>query len=127
MDWESIPKILQKLCDEGIAADNVGFGSGGALLQKLDRDTQKCAFKCSEITKTDGSSTLVYKDPITDKGKQSKKGRLTLEKGADGKLTTVSEGKGSPDKDVLVEVFKDGDMQTQFSFKEVRERAAEGF
>ena len=23
------------------------FGSGGALLQKVDRDTQKCAFKCS--------------------------------------------------------------------------------
>lgn len=25
------------------------FGTGGALLQKLDRDTQKCAFKCSHV------------------------------------------------------------------------------
>ena len=29
------------------SADNIAFGSGGALLQKLNRDTQKCAFKCS--------------------------------------------------------------------------------
>ncbi len=29
------------------AAENIGFGSGGALLQKMDRDTQKFAFKCS--------------------------------------------------------------------------------
>lgn len=29
------------------SADNVAFGSGGALLQKLHRDTQKCAYKCS--------------------------------------------------------------------------------
>lgn len=29
------------------SAENVGYGSGGALLQRMDRDTQKCAFKCS--------------------------------------------------------------------------------
>lgn len=31
------------------SADNIVFGTGGALLQKLDRDTQKCAFKCSHV------------------------------------------------------------------------------
>ena len=45
VDWESIPKILEKLKGEKIAAENIGFGSGGALLQKLNRDTFKCAFK----------------------------------------------------------------------------------
>ena len=29
------------------SADNLTFGSGGALLQKVNRDTQKCAYKCS--------------------------------------------------------------------------------
>merc|ERR1711971_1345079 len=53
------------------------FGSGGALLQKVNRDTFKCAFKCSEIT-IGGQSREVFKDPITDSGKASKKGRLTL-------------------------------------------------
>merc|ERR1719218_148116 len=74
----SIPKILQALADKGIAADNLVFGSGGALLQRLDRDTFKCAFKCSEII-VNGTPSPVFKDPITDKGKASKKGRLTLQ------------------------------------------------
>ena len=52
------------------AADNVAFGSGGALLQKLNRDTQKFAFKCCHI-KADGKDVDVFKDPITDPGKKS--------------------------------------------------------
>ena len=52
-----------------------------------------CARRCLQV----------YKDPITDKGKQSKKGKLTLEK-IGGKLVTVTEGKGTPANDVLVEV-----------------------
>jgi nicotinamide phosphoribosyltransferase len=50
---------------------------GGALLQKVHRDTQKFAFKCSCAT-VDGQDRLVFKDPITDHGKKSKKGRLKL-------------------------------------------------
>merc|ERR1712196_306599 len=90
----------------GWAADNLAFGSGGALLQKLHRDTLKCAFKCS-YTKVNGKEVEVFKDPITDPGKKSKKGRLTLEKQGD-KFVTVREGKGSPRNDCLVEVFRDG-------------------
>ena len=108
ISYETLSEILENMVANQWAADNVTFGSGGALLQKLNRDTQKCAFKCSELRKADGSVTLVYKDPITDKGKQSKKGRMTVEKGADGKLTTVTEGKGDPAKDVMHEVFRDG-------------------
>merc|ERR1719171_2107224 len=93
ISYESLGEILAAAAAKKWAAENLVFGSGGALLQKLNRDTQKCAFKCSEITKKDGSTTLVYKDPITDQGKQSKKGKLTLEKGADGKIITVTEGK----------------------------------
>ena len=122
---ESLGDILNAMAEKGWAADNLAFGSGGALLQKINRDTQKCAFKCSEITKSDGSSTQVFKDPITDKGKQSKKGKLTLEMGKDGKLTTVTEGKGSAEKDVLVEVFRDGALAIEWSFEEVRKRAAQ--
>merc|ERR1719181_2457342 len=79
LDYKAIPKILQILADNGIASDNVAFGSGGALLQKVHRDTFKCAFKCSEIT-INGKPSPVFKDPITDPGKSSKKGRLTLQK-----------------------------------------------
>ena len=120
---ESLGDILKAMADKGWAADNLAFGSGGALLQKINRDTQKCAFKCSEITKRDGSSTLVFKDPITDKGKQSKKGKLSLEMGKDGKLTTVTEGKGSAEKDILVEVFKNGHVLIDQTCAEIRARA----
>jgi len=124
ISYETLGAILDAMAASGWAADNLAFGSGGALLQKLNRDTQKCAFKCSEITKKDGSSTLVYKDPITDKGKQSKKGKLTLEPGPDGKLTTVTEGKGDPSKDVLVEVFRNGYLLVDQTTADIRARAA---
>jgi len=109
-----------------MGTENVAFGSGGALLQKLNRDTQKCAFKCSEVTQlVDGESknVLVFKDPITDPGKQSKKGRLTLEPGPDGKLITTVEGQGDPAKDVLVEVFRDGQLLVDYKFEDIRKRA----
>ena len=47
-------------------------GSGGGLLQKMDRDTQKCAFKCS-MAIIDGKEVPVFKNPITDIGKKSKR------------------------------------------------------
>lgn len=153
VDWESIPQILAKLDSEGYAADNVGFGSGGALLQKLNRDTFKCAFKCAEIT-INGKASDVFKDPVTDKGKASKKGRLTLqlasdfagaseedkykprqgEKGtpggtgflhfsADGKYVTVSSGKGDPAKDIMETVFKDGALVKDQTLDDIRKRA----
>jgi hypothetical protein len=50
---------------------------GGALLQKVNRDTQKFAYKCSAVF--DGDYWLdVYKDPVTDPGKKSKRGLLDL-------------------------------------------------
>lgn len=33
----------------GWSADNVAFGSGGALLQKLDKDTLKCTYRCKYL------------------------------------------------------------------------------
>ena len=65
----------------------------------------------------------VFKDPITDRGKVSKKGRLTLERRADGVLATVTEGKGSAEKDVLREVFRDGKLLIDQTFAEIRARA----
>ena len=73
----SIRAILERITGAGSAADNVAFGMGGALLQQLNRDTQKFALKCS-AARVDGHWLDVFKDPITDKGKTSKRGRLTL-------------------------------------------------
>lgn len=153
VDYETIPKILASLAEAGFAADNLAFGSGGALLQKVNRDTFKCAFKCAEIT-VNGVSRDVFKDPITDKGKASKKGRLTLQRAAEttgfaeddkykprqgdggipggtgflhytpcGTYVTVASGKGDPAKDVLVDVYKDGKILKEYTLNEIRARA----
>merc|ERR1712226_34431 len=92
IDINSLAMILKAMSDAGWAADNLAFGSGGALLQKLHRDTQQCAFKCS-CAEVNGTSVDVMKEPITDFHKRSKKGRLTLEKNGDEWTTTV-EGAG---------------------------------
>merc|ERR1719245_2400013 len=108
IDIGSLEMILTAMRDKGWAADNLAFGSGGALLQKLHRDTQKCAFKCS-YAKVAGRDVDVVKDPITDPGKRSKKGRLTLEnKGGD--WVTITEGKGTEVTDALREIFRDGKL-----------------
>jgi len=75
----------------------------GSLLQKLNRDTQKCAYKCSAI-EVNGELRQVYKDPVTDKGKKSKKGLLTLQETATG-FETVMEGKGDASKVGLCNVW----------------------
>merc|ERR1712050_543494 len=99
VDIKSLELILKTMMDKGWAADNLAFGSGGALLQKLHRDTSKCAFKCSNAVIA-GVAVDVVKDPITDPGKKSK----------DGKWETVTEGKGEAKFDHLVEVFRDGKL-----------------
>jgi len=111
--------------DAGWSADNTAFGSGGALLQKLNRDTNKFAFKCS-YAKINGMGVNVFKDPITDKGKKSKSGLLTLEKTAQGKFVTVTDGKGDKGKDQLVEVFRNGYLLVDQKMDDIRSRAAEG-
>lgn len=40
----------------------------------------------------------MYKQPITDLGKKSKKGLLSLERDAEGRIITVEEGKGDANK-----------------------------
>lgn len=47
ISYETLDAILENMKKHEWSADNLVFGSGGALLQRLDRDTQKCAFKCS--------------------------------------------------------------------------------
>lgn len=123
ISYETLGEILEATTAKGFAAENLVFGSGGALLQKMNRDTQKCAFKCSEVTDNNGKTTKVYKDPITDPGKKSKMGKLTVERDSTGKITTKTEGTGDPAKDIMVEVFRNGHLLTEWKFEDIRKRA----
>ncbi len=119
VDLESLETILRNLWVQGWSADNIAFGSGGGLLQKMNRDTQRFAFKCSSVD-VDGSSFDVYKDPITDPGKVSKKGRLKLVRFGD---TFHTVGEGELGEDVLQTVFLNGRLTNETNLSEVRERS----
>merc|ERR1712003_297744 len=124
ISYESLKEFLENMGANKWAATNVCFGSGGALLQKMDRDTQKCAFKCCEIT-VNGQKRPVFKDPITDQGKKSKQGILKLVKQG-GTITTLTEGQGAESQDLLVEVFNNGKLMKEYTFMEVRANAEVG-
>lgn len=121
IDAVSIRGILLSLTMAGYSADNVAFGQGGALLQQVNRDTLKFAMKASAI-QVNGAWRDVYKDPVTDSGKRSKRGRLQLVQDAAGKLQTVAYNEANVD--VLQTVFKDGELFNQTTFEQVRARAA---
>ena len=48
VDFAMLDAILYAMQKAGFSADNIAFGSGGGLLQKLNRDTLEFAFKCAE-------------------------------------------------------------------------------
>lgn len=111
--FSSLPIILHEAClAAGFSSENVAFGSGGGLLQQLNRDTQRCAFKCSYIegqTHAMGDTHHwhrdVYKQPVTDAGKKSKRGRFSDEEWG------------------LREVFRDGKLLIDETFDTIRQRA----
>jgi len=121
---DSINEILEALKKRGYSASNIAFGMGGALLQKLNRDTQKIAYKCSAAV-IDNKEVEVFKDPVTDPGKRSKAGRLSLIL-RDGQFQTVTVV-GEDPSDLLKTVFRDGMIYCNQSLEDVRQRAGKEF
>jgi nicotinamide phosphoribosyltransferase len=129
----SIRAILERVTSAGYATDNIAFGMGGGLLQQLNRDTQKFALKCS-AARVGGTWIDVWKDPVTDKGKSSKRGRMTLLRHREyGTFRTVpvppeAASVADVDKpmgfdDALVTVWEDGRLLSDWTFAQVRARA----
>lgn len=76
----TVRKILDAVHEAGYSAQNVCFGMGGGLLQKVNRDTMSFATKLSYLRGTDGVGRDVMKKPLTDKGKISLPGVLAVKK-----------------------------------------------
>lgn len=119
INYEEIKTILEALYVRGWSADNIAFGMGGALLQRMDRDTQKFAFKCSSAV-VNGQVRDVFKAPVTDHGKRSKAGRLKLIY-KDGVLETVRASEIG--HDVLQTVYENGKILVDTTLTEIRQRA----
>ena len=111
----------------GYSLDNIAFGMGGGLLQAWNRDTLKYAMKASAREDTAGVWHDVFKDPISDRGKVSKRGRLGLIKecgiGSCGYKTVakeIADQKGN----LLRTVYRDGKLLVEDTFETIRDRAA---
>lgn len=127
VNTSSIREILEKLKNLGFSASNIDFGIGGALLQKISRDTMKFAYKCSAI-KLNGKLQDVYKQPITDIGKTSKRGRLDLVL-EDGEYQTIKldANQVSAPNSQMITAFENGEIFLDDSLEKIRKRAEIGF
>jgi nicotinamide phosphoribosyltransferase len=122
IDINSIRQILANMDKRKFALDNIAFGMGGALLQHMNRDTLKFAMKAS-AARINGEPRDVYKRPVGDTGKSSKRGILVLEKGSNGKYFTRQRWDASG-KNELQTVYRNGELLIDQSLGEIRERAA---
>lgn len=125
IDRKMIGAILLNMKKAGWSASNIAcFGMGGALLQKHNRDSLKVAYKES-FTINDRGEVDVYKDPITDPGKASKKGRLDLILNDNNEYETVRIPKGMEQhpQSVLQTYYKDGLILVDDNFQAIRDRA----
>jgi nicotinamide phosphoribosyltransferase len=124
----TVRSILGAFMAMGWSADNIAFGMGGALLQIVDRDTQRFAMKASSA-EINGEWVNVVKDPITDSGKKSKAGRVTLWQSGGEFVSAVEQPKGWHDRavgnfaDALEEVYRDGKLIKEITFEQVRANA----
>jgi nicotinamide phosphoribosyltransferase len=119
-NYDSIQEILHEVMAHGYSASNLAFGMGGGLLQLVNRDTSKYAYKASAGL-LNGEWIDLFKDPITDPGKKSKRGHLALIRdGFGGPIRTV---KGPRLDDMLKPVFRNGKILKDYTLDEVRENA----
>lgn len=123
---DSLPKILDNMKKAGFSADNIAFGMGGGLLQAWNRDSLKYAMKASALRINEGEWTGFSKDPITDKGKRSKEGRLGLVHecgvGSCG-FRTLPEDLANKKGNILRTVYSNGDILLEETFEDIRARA----
>ena len=115
MYLERFEKTLETMKQLGYSAENLVIGVGG-ILRNHTRDTLGAAFKATCVCRN-GVWTPIMKDPVTDQGKKSYKGFVSVIK-EDGQYKTVE---GGHPNDLLQTVFKDGQLVKDFTWQEIKD------
>lgn len=123
IDENSVEIPFKLAMEAGLSADCIMTGSGGGLMQSnIDRDTLKFAFKASNVT-IDNVNYPIAKEPITDPGKRSKKGKLKLIRNTNGEYMTAGMYFNGI-YDELQLVYENGEVYNSQSLAQIRERAS---
>ncbi|RFS23525.1 nicotinate phosphoribosyltransferase [Chitinophaga silvatica] len=130
ISYSSIPEIFEALKLAGISAENLVLGMGGALLQRVNRDTQEFALKCSYAV-VNGVGVDVQKSPVElDRAgnlrtsfKKSKAGKLKLIQ-PQQQFETVGIQEYPDATDIMETVFENGHITREYTFDEVRKNAS---
>jgi nicotinamide phosphoribosyltransferase len=99
INYAVVDDILKAVHKAGYSAQNVAFGMGAGLLQKVNRDTMSFATKLNYIMYQDGKERLVMKKPATDGGKHSFPGVLRVARDKDGQLSLYPRAADAKDSD----------------------------
>lgn len=119
----SLVAIMEAMIARRLAIGNIALGMGGALLQKVDRDSFGYAMKASAI-QIGGQWRDVFKDPVTAGGsKTSKRGRQGVMQTDSGALVARRQENIPAGADALLPVFRGGEILQRWTLEEVRARA----
>ena len=121
----SIAVILERLLAKGWSAENIAFGMGGALLQKVNRDTLRFAMKANARLDAQGRWHDLAKAPTTDKSKASKAGRLAVYATDEGQTGWCRLDDLGQRVNLLRPVWREGKLLQHTTLAEVRARADE--
>ncbi|KQY12721.1 nicotinate phosphoribosyltransferase [Rhizobium sp. Root482] len=117
-----IGQILGRLEAFGFSAENIAFGMGGGLLQKVNRDSYSFAMKTNALQDDKGQWHDVFKRPATMNVKASKAGRQAVVEGPGG-LEAIRLDELKDRRNHLETVWKDGVLLKDWGFAEIRARA----
>lgn len=120
INTNSITAICQNLQDHGYSIENIAFGMGAELQQKVNRDTCRFAMKASAV-QIGNQWQDAYKAPVTDLSKTSKRGILKLI-AMNGQFVTVRQDDVAyADIPNLLElVYDNGKLVREQTFEQIR-------
>ncbi len=126
--WD-FPTLFRRAEEEKLAADNFIFGFGGGYTNGSTRDDFSFSMKATANQRADGTWVDLQKDPKSDHGKKSLKGRCTVVRDEDGKLS-LGPLYSDADKtwwqsnlgDIMRPIYNNGETHTE-TFEQIRARA----
>jgi nicotinamide phosphoribosyltransferase len=120
--YQDIQMILGRLEAMGFSAENISFGIGSTLLQKVSRDTLSFTFRASAMLASDGNWQTIGRRPANPREKAPSGGRQAVYRD-EGEIAGVPLEELGRRENLLVPVWENGRLLKEWSFEDVRRQA----